>query len=447
MLTDEIRSTIVGALYDVDATKHVKPSRLASFEDGGEDIGLRELLLSSLARMELLVAIEMEHGAVIAPREFRQLKSLGDLATRVAQVLDGTAEPLADESEDEARDAGAIEADEPEGPKPTIVRLVQRAYRSCRVVAQVNKMLKILEHRLTPPDFAVMCAWHRAGRLLPTESPAPFRSAVAEWLDDLERRVASSGKPEPEPFAHHRIAPSAVLFAGPGERAAKTLVVCFATIGARQMSTPNPVLLQHTDATKFDVLFLSDPWGTGFRRGVPLMGSSVQQVIDWLARLPLLAEYAAIRTAGTSAGAYPAMLAARRLDAELGLSVCGRFPRPRWGTRGQILEMHLFTWLEGLRHPGTRIVMAHGKKRRDKTYTRRLGWLPGVTRLGVKMPGRKVNHNVLRPMVEEGRLGYFLAQTLFAPVDRGLLASDAKRARLSVPVGASSEAPRLDFVR
>lgn len=440
MSAQEIRTTLVHALYDLNATRDVSPSRLAAFEDGTRDIELGDLNLGSLARMELLVALELEHGAVIDPDVLLRLESLNDIVALVQQTLDvGSVAPAAEPRSVTGCDASAGRDE----LAPSIVRIFRRAFRGCRAVAQVNKLLKLLEHRLTPSELATLRSWHRSGGLIPAQAPPRFAARLSEWTDQMARLMEGSGKAEPEPFRYERVGPAAVLFVGPGERAKKTLLICFPTLGGRQMWMPNALLLQYTDAREYDVLVLSDLWRTGFRSGVPGMGRDETEVAEWLAHLEWVGGYGRVRTMGCSAGAYPAMLTARRLDAELAVAVCGRFPRLRPRRIEEIVRMHRNCWAAARRSPDVRVVMIHGRRRRDRMFAGRIAWLTGANRLRLKMPGRVVPHNLVSPLIEHGALGYFLGHCVFAPVEDRLLAGSGARATMTIPTDGSAAAREL----
>lgn len=440
MLTEEIRATLVDALYDLDATKDVSPARLAAYQNGTRDIQLGDLNLGSLARMELLIALEIEHGAVIEPDAFLELGSLNDIVALVEHTLDVTGTVRAADREPIAECDTPTHRDE---ASPRIVRTFQRAFRGCRAVAQLNKLLKLLEHRVTPVELATLRSWHQSEDLVPAQTPASFTNPLTEWLDQLGQMVEGCGKAEPEPFTYDRVAPAAAHFVGPGERANKTLLICFPTVGGRQMWMPNALLLQHIDAREYDVLVLSDLWRTGFRTGVPLMGHDVTDVVDWVAGLSWIGGYAGLRTMGCSAGAYPAMLTARRLHAELAVGMSGRFPKLRPRHLGQIIKMHVNCWVAARRNPGVRVLMIHGRKRRDKLFARRLAMLTRANRLQLKMPGLSVPHNVVWPLIEHGELGFFLQQCLFASLDDRLLAKRGTRATLTIPTDRSAGSAQL----
>ncbi len=440
MSAEDIRATIVEALLDLNATKDVPAARLTAFESTGKDIRLGDLNLGSLGRMELLVALEVEHGAVIDPEAFLDLGSLNDVVALAQRALDGG---------EAARPAERRLGDEPDRSMeraestPAIVRLFQRAFRSCRAVAQLNKLLKLLEHRLTPPQLATLRTWHEKGELIPAATSPRFAARLTEWLDQQGGLMDGTGKTRPEPYTAERIAPAAVLFRGPGEPEKKMLLICFPTVGARQMWMPNALLLQHTDAHEVDVLVLSDLWRTGFRAGVPLIGRDVDDLVGWIEGLGLASQYDRVRTLGCSAGAYPAMLTARRLDAELAVGICGRFPKLRPRHLRQIIDMHRNSWIAARRNPDARVLLIHGGKRRDRMFARRTARMTGASRLQLKMPGRVVPHNVVRPLIEHGELGSFLRHCLFASTEDRLLARQGVRATLTIPIDGGAATPTL----
>ncbi len=445
MSIDQVRTTIVNALDDANATEHLKPSLLTAFEGGREDIALADLGLDSLKRMELMVALEMEHDAVIPPRQFMQFSSLGDIVSHVegavgagrvgdVEQVGETPSPLERERTKSERviatGAEASLAVDPSAvdprrgqestssirsdPDAAIERLFKRALRGCRTVAHLNKALGSLENRITPLELAALSVGHQRGKLFPEGTPGKYERALSEWLNQLERNMERSGKVEPEPFVSSRLAPAAAYYRGPGERKNKTLLICFAISGGRYLFIPNCVLLQHIDARKYDILILSDPWDTAFRGGVPQMGTNVTEVVHWIAGLELLSNYARLRTMGCSAGGYPAMLVGRRVGAELAVSIAGRIPHKRYV--GQIARMAFNSWVSYRGNKSSRALVVYCKaKRRDKSFARLIGRVAGAQRLSVEMPGRELGHDMLGPLLKHGDLANFLERTLFAP--------------------------------
>ena len=132
--SDQIRSSIIHALTDAHALDNLKPSLIAAFENGDKDITLYEIGMDSLARMELLIVLEMDYNVVIMPHEFIQLRTLDDIVSHV----------LTPPSQDEAeQNVGTVVSDKNVAPEqndtpPYVVRFFQRLYRYCNTVAQLK---------------------------------------------------------------------------------------------------------------------------------------------------------------------------------------------------------------------------------------------------------------------------------------------------------------------
>ena len=422
MTVAQIRSTIVGAIQDGDAVEHVEPSLLAAFEKGEQDIPLADLKLDSLMRMELLVTLEMEHDAVIPPEVFAGFQSLRDVAAHVESY----AAELEGESTMQDRLDGASNAlAEFQEPAPRPIRLFQRAFRGCRTVAHMNRLLEHFEGRLTPVELTLLADWLKRGWLLPRETPPKFGAALSEWLERIQGWMRGSDKAELEPFQACRIRPAARYFTGPGMRAEKTLLICFAVHSSWRLWMPQAVFLQHVDAGKYDVLVLGDLWDTAFRSGVPQMGSTVVEFARSVASLELVSEYGRVRAMGCSAGAYPALLTGRLAGAEATFCISGRFPSERY--MSTLVKMYFNSWVSSLRNRRARTLFVHvAVKRRDTAYARRLAWVAGGSRLKIELPEQLAYHEFIEPLVEHGELRLFLERTLFAPADADLLVRRGK---------------------
>jgi hypothetical protein len=417
MSAAKIRSTIAHALQDANVAEQVAPSRMAAFENGEGDIPLAEFTLDSLSRMELLVALEMEYGAVILPHVFAQFRSLGDIVAHVESSRAGLeAAPVTDALTDVFSDVVPNSAASQHESAPRIARLFKRAFGHRRTVAEMLLLLSHLADRMTPLEAATFRDWQRAGRLLPAEAPPKFGAALSDWFDAFEAAMRGSGKSEPEPFKGRRVSPAVMHYTGPGKRADKTLLVCFSVKGNRSLSIALAPFLQHLDARQYEVLIVADLWATAFRSGVPFLGSNIHEVVRSVADLAFLRDYARIRATGCSAGVYPAMLTGRHLGAELTVGFNGRFPSER--RFGTLIGMYINCWKSARRNREARVLLIHAMNtRRDAAFARRLGRLTGTSRLAVEMPDRDLKHSVLPPLVQHGELKYFFERTLLAPLD------------------------------
>ncbi len=254
----------------------------------------------------------------------------------------------------------------------------------------------------------------------------------AEGLHRLVDRFYELMDELPEAYAARRISPVMRLFAGPGPAAGKTLIVCFATIGGRRLMIPNAALLQNMDARRFDVLVVGDPWGTGFRSGVPLLGRTAAEVVESVAALEWLRDYGQIRTLGCSAGAFPALLMGYRLQAELIVSVVGRFPAERHVRTLFRMLIDMRNAVKRGRRP--RVILAYGADRtRDRNFARIVARLTGGARMEVAIPGRQAAHRIFSDMLEDRTLGRFLEMTVLAPMQAPLIAGETRAVTVRLP--------------
>ncbi len=424
----DVRHLILGALSG-DARKRLKPSAIAAFNKGNLDIPLAGTGLDSFGRMEMLVAIEVEYGVVITPEELGQFKTFGDICARVL------ASPP-EESSSPSNRFPVLDASQLTDAQIKTLRFFQRVFHHCPTVAQLNKAMGTLEHRLTPGDIQFLHKQQCSNQLLPKDVAGKFQVAVSTWLQKVMRLMRASGKQHPEPFVAHRIAPSVLHFIGPGNPADKKLLICFAPKAGRQLTIPNAVLMQHTDASRYDVLVIADSARESFRTGVPLLGSSIDEVIAWLGNQDLLKTYGAMRTIGCSAGAYLAVIAGSRLGAELALSVAGRFHAERYPHR--ILGRIFATWRTFRKSELSRVLMSYPAdkgKSRDRIYARIMAKLTGGRMVGLEFSDATAGHHFLQPLAERGELAQFFERTIFASLDDEIFRKDCTHVIFSLPAG------------
>ena len=397
---ERIRSAIVDTL-NTGERQRLSKSQASAFIDGEGEIPLREIDLDSLARMDLMVMLEVEFDAVYTPEEFNRLGSLAEVCAS-ALSRPGTCEA--------ADHPPTVSMDMPEA---YVVRFFQRVLRYCPTVAHLHRALGTLDHRLTPLEVDRLQAAFRDGHLVPAGTATKFRAAIAGWLSGLERMMRDSGKRVPEPYESRRVRPAAVLFVGSGNPRDKTLLVCFPGKGARLLAVPNAVWLQNMDASQYDVLMIAEPRAEGYRLGIPLLGKNIAEVAQSIGELAPVRDYARIRTVGYSAGGHAAIVAAYRLGAELGVSIAGRFHSERYP--GRILRRLMATWRAARYGTCERIVLAYAAdKTRDRNFARIVGNITGAYHFTVGLEGAGVGHHVLNRVSERGQLGSFLTATVFA---------------------------------
>lgn len=422
MSDSEPRRTIMDALEFAEALGSVDARQRQAFEQGRIDLPLQALELDSLARMEILIALETTHGVVMSPEQLLLHRTLGAIAAYAQQQA---ATPV------QARGSGEV-ALASVASAPYIVRLFHRAFRGSRSVGHLRKLLIGLESRATPPELATLENWHRREGLLSPATPSRFSEVLSDWLDWMAQGLASSGKPAPEPFECRRLAPAVRLFRGPGDPQNKTLLICFTGMGSRCAMIPNAALLQHADAQRYDVMVIADPWHTSFRGGVPLIGADAPEVVEWVASRESVRAYREHRTFGVSAGAQPAILLAYRLQASVALALAGRLPSERhWRV---ILRMLLQTWKATRFGRTPRSVFAYpASKSRDRAFAQRLAFITRGNCLALELPDDDSGHMVLEPILNRGGLARLLEETVLTSAVERLAASGRHTAMRFLP--------------
>lgn len=423
--SDHVRKSIVQAL-DAHATEHLKPSLISAFIKGDTDIRLRKINMDSLARMNLLIALEVDYDAIITPQEFAQFRSLGNIVARVLSTQ------LQDEREQDAcpQISNTINTATLTNTEHYVIQFFQRIFSYCHTVAQLNKALTTLEHRLTPIEVEILYERNRTHQLISSSVAEKFHTALNHWLQRVKGMMLDSGKQEPEPFVSHRVAPTVSYFVAPGSPTDKTLLVCFSEAGGRSLMMPNAVLMQHMDSVRYDLLIISEPLNESYRLGVPLLGTNVTEVIEWIAKLDLIGNYNRIRTLGCSAGGYPAIIAGYLLGAELAVSIGGRFHKRR---PIKILERIFTTWRAVRNRHCSRVLMSYAKDTRDRRYAKIIAMLSGGSLVAVEFSNGSVDHLILRRLVERGELALYLARTIFAEMNDELIATQRTNVIISFP--------------
>ena len=417
---NQIRKSIAQALADACASDPLKASLLDAFENGDRDVTLSQLEIDSLARMELMIVLEIEHDCIIMPNEFRELRSLEDFVSRVLQ-------PPLQLYPKQTIGTSLTEANPAPGKTETsrhVVTLFQRIFRYCHTVAQLHRVLTKLEARLTPTELEILHDWHLGGQLLPSNAALKFHSSLSYWLQGMKSIMSISGKLQPEPFVARKITNAVTHFVGSGSPADKTLLLCFSSRGERRLNIPNTVLMQHTDSARHDLLIIAEPLDANYQQGVPGLGNNLIAVIESLARLELIREYHRVRTLGCSAGGYAAIIAGHLLGAEMAVSVAGRFP-PKHKHPIRILNMIITTWRVMRKKRCPRVLVSYAADMsRDRKFASVMVKLFGSTADVVKPGNEKIGHHILERLLERGELTQYLSRTIFARIDDELLVTE-----------------------
>ncbi|QMU62143.1 MAG: AMP-binding protein [Gammaproteobacteria bacterium] len=425
--SDHIRKYIVEAL-GAYATDHLKPSLVAAFVKGETDIRLKKSKMDSLARMDLLVALEVDYHTIITPQEFVQFRYLGDLVARVLSTQ------LQEEHKQDScpQISNPISTAVQTNTQHYVIQFFQRIFSYCDTVAQLHKALTTLEYRLTPIEVEILHEGNRAHQLISVNAAEKFHTALKHWLQRLKGMMLDSGKQEPEPFVSYRVAPTVTHFVGPGAPADKTLLVCFSDAGGRCLMMPNVVLMQHTNSAHYDLLVIAEPLNQGYQLGVPPLGNNLTEVIEWIANLKLIRNYRRVRTLGCSAGGYTAVIAGYYLGAEMAVSVGGRFHTKSHPIK--FLERIYTTWRAMRKRHCSRVLMSYAiDDTRDRHYAKIMAMLCGGSSVAVEFTNGSVGHLILQRLVERGELAPYLARTIFAEMKDEHIASQRANVIINFP--------------
>lgn len=421
--SSEIRSDIL-AMLPPSAIEHLQPSLIDAFKQGEKDILIRQLEMDSLARMNFLVALELTYDVVITPKEFRTLRYLGHVVARVLAPA-----PAREYAFNGVTGGNGERA--PLGNPPYVVRFFQRLFGWCNTVAQLNQAFTTLELRLVPEDVEHLCRYHADGLLLPSGVADKFQIALSDWLAELKSGMTQSGFSQAQPFSFRRVAPTTSYFTGPGSTADKTLLICFPPREIHQMGIPNPTLLQYTDAAHFDLLITSTRFPTGYHWGSSRFNTQLTQFAEWLHAQPWLQQYRSIRTLGFSAGGRTAIAMGHLLNAELAVSVSGRFHRKRYALSN--LEQLLTLYRATRRGRCQQVLLSYTQDNpRDRRFADYVAGLVGGRRMEIRHQQEKLRHLILQQLLEQGELATYLRHTIFQSQDE-LLAGEHADFALSFP--------------
>lgn len=413
---EDIREFIIKTLGD-HVTAKFKPPFISGLIKGESDIKLNKFDLDSLARMELLVALEVHFDAIITPAQLIKFRYFGDLAARVLSQTNARDEETV---EFNVKKVVSIRPVRSSYSQHHIINLVRRAHSYCATVTHFNLLLETLANRVTPLEMKLLGECNKQGGVLPVDATEKYNQALNYWLDNVNNMMLQSGKDQPEQFSLKRISPHVRYFVGLGARDKKTLMIYFAGRGGNNMSMPSAVLLQHTNSIRYDLLIISEPLNEDYRNGVPHLGKNVAEVIDWISRQELIKHYKQIRTVGCSAGAYIAIIAGYQLNAELAVGVGAVFHKIN--QLGKYLNRIYVIWSIACKDSSTRVVLAYSKgEKRDQHCARIISVLTGGNQIHVEHDGIKIGHDIFKRLVELGVLNTFLTQTVYADMDSQLL--------------------------
>jgi len=278
-------------------------------------------------------------------------------------------------------------------------------------------VLRIYEDHLTPSEFSVLLHCNNNRELIPKDSAEKFITALDDWFLNMNNMLLTSGKSEPEPYTLTKLRPTVWLFTGPNDNANKILVVCFSVQGLRRLTIPNTLFMQYADASKYDILMIREPHAQGYMQGVPHVGRDEIEVIEWIKTHKVLSRYERIRTIGSSAGGYPAVLAGHYLKAEFAMSAGGRFHSSRKSPR-LVWRRIKMTFIARIISRCPKIIFSHSiNSRRDRKYALIMSWITGGVRIPIKDSEATIGHQFFEDLLKQGKLKAFFQQTIFSEYD------------------------------
>lgn len=221
----------------------------------------------------------------------------------------------------------------------------------------------------------------------------------------MAHRSAKSGKRTPEPYLRFRIAPYMDFYSTLGERATKTLIVCFKG-RADRLLLPVPTFLQHLPAARYDILMLTDPFKRAYVQGLPSIPEGFPGLMQAIASIVDRSRYRSVVSFGTSAGGLPALVLATRLGLDKGVSVCGGGGTPETPLSADLV--HLLVGRRGESVIPNLLAIYGLDSERDQRAAESLAHIAGLRTLGVSSKTRRIGHNPLAAALVDARLGTFL---------------------------------------
>lgn len=244
--------------------------------------------------------------------------------------------------------------------------------------------------------------------------------------------MLNSNKDAVEPFGLRRVTPEMALFSGPDKTRGKTLIIGFPPRGVRHLMMPNAVLLQHIDSTQYDFLMISERQSDEASKKLSF-GKELGQQAQWLAKQDWFKEYENIRVFGYSAGSFPAIVFAYRLNAELVLSIAGRFHKKKHLMIN--LGRTATVWRAVKKGNCNSTIFCYSENnKRDRKFAQFFKKVCKAKEIAIKIKTEKLSHLMLRRLAERGELATYLAQTLFAKSNKTYPNKDKGKTVLSFPI-------------
>ncbi len=263
--------------------------------------------------------------------------------------------------------------------------------RRCRTENQFNRLHIELDATLAPSEIAA---------IREVSKGQDFPEAGRAWLGVLEAHSPALSS-APEPFSRIELHPNVLLYRGASPERRTRLLLAFTGV-ARRLMIPTSAFLQSLDAGLWDVCLVRHRGS--FLDGAEGVAEDLDGLLAFLKRRIGFRRYRAVSVFGVSSGGGPAAVAALRIGARRGMSMCGAS-----GERLLQASVRPYFW-PALRRRRPELRFVHGAGNvidRDAAAAMAGAW--GGTMLAVD--GVK-SHNVMGSLMKRGLLKDFLAETL-----------------------------------
>ncbi|WP_020181406.1 alpha/beta hydrolase [Methylopila sp. M107] len=264
--------------------------------------------------------------------------------------------------------------------------------RACRTENQFNRLHIDLDSTLAPMEIAAI------RKAAETEDLPP---ASRLWLDNLAA-LSPTLFEAPEPFVRTELHKHVAIYRGSTKaRPRKRLLIAFTGV-ARRLMVPTHIFLQALDARCWDVVLIRH--AGSFLDGARGLADDLDGLLAYVRRETGLWAYRSVAVFGVSSGGGPAVVAAKRLGARRGVSMCG-------ASGERLLATSVRPgWRAALLRRKTGLCFVHGGANdpdREAAVAMASAWG------GVVRPVKGVrSHNVMGALMKRGRLKAFLAEVL-----------------------------------
>ena len=187
----------------------------------------------------------------------------------------------------------------------------------CPTQNKLNRLHIGLENVCTPRELAEIDKLARSRREF--EATRLWLKKYQMWTPELFDR--------PQDYGRRTISRHVILYQSPEREACnKDLLVAFAG-NARRLMMPVSVFLQFLDCRLWDVAVFKKCTRNSYLLGLEGISADFPGLVDFIETTLAPTKYRRVITLGTSGGGFAAILAARLMGAERGISIGGSLPK------------------------------------------------------------------------------------------------------------------------